>query len=162
MGFPRQNLFEVRATEILQTPLQMVILYTFNRIYRVIWTDGRELPKDPDPHWYGYSVGKWKDDYTLVVQTVGTDERTWVDNAGRPHSEDLRAEEIYHRVDRDHMELTMTLDDPKIYEKPWVALNKLRFQLKPPTTELVEMMCSPSELAEYNRRHAKPGAAPKK
>jgi hypothetical protein len=161
MGFPRQNLFEVRATEILQTANQVVLLYTFNRIWRVIWTDGRELQKDPDPHWYGYSVGKWTDDYTFVAQTNGTDARTWVDNAGRPHSEDLRVEEVFHRIDHDRMELSMTIDDPKVYEKPWVALNKLQFRWKPEKTELLEMMCSPSELNEYNRRHASRGAVKK-
>ena len=72
----------------------------------------------------------------------------------RPHSEDMRVEEVFHRIDRDRMELTMTINDPKVYEKPWIALNKLQFILKPANTELLEMMCSPSELAEYNRRHA--------
>jgi len=162
LGFPRQNLFEVRATQIIQTPLQMVMLYTFDKTWRVIWTDGRELAKDPDPHWFGYSVGKWKDDYTFVAETNGTDERTWVDNAGRPHSDELRVEEVFHRVDHDNLELSMTLDDPKVYTKPWVALNKLPFRLKPANFELFEMMCSPSELREYNERHARPGALPKK
>ncbi len=106
-------------------------------------------------------MGKWKDDYNFAVQTNGTDERTWLDNAGRPHSEDLRVEEVFHRVDHDHMELSMTIIDLKVYEKPWVALNKLQFRLKPATTELPEMMCSPSELAEYNRKHAGPGAKKK-
>ena len=161
MGFPREELFEMRATEILQTANQVVMLYTYGRIWRVIWTDGRPLSADPDPHWYGYSVGKWRDDNTFVVETNGTDARTWLDNAGRPHSEDMRVEEVFHRVDRDHMELSMTIDDPKVYEKPWVALNKLQFLLKPSGTELLEMMCSPSELAEYNRRHASKGALKK-
>jgi hypothetical protein len=160
-GFPREELFEMRATEILQTPNQVVMLYTYGRVWRVIWTDGRALPNDPDPHWFGYSVGKWRDDNTFVVQTSGTDARTWLDNVGRPHSEDMRVEEVFHRIDRDHMELSMTIDDPKVYQKPWVALNKLQFLLKPSNTELLEMMCSPSELAEYNRRHAAPGALKK-
>jgi hypothetical protein len=160
-GFPRENLFEVRATQIFQTPLQVVLLYTYGRVWRVIWTDGRELPRDPDPRWYGYSVGKWKDDYTFVAQTNGTDERTWIDNAGRPHSEDLRVEEVFHRVDRDTLELSMTIDDPKVYAKQWVALDKLRFRLKPANFDLVEMMCAPSEVAEYNRRHAAPAAIKK-
>lgn len=158
-GFPRENLFEVRTTQILQTPLQVVMLYTYDKIWRVIWTDGRELPTDPDPRWFGYSVGHWKDDYTFVVETNGTDERTWLDSAGRPHSEDLRVEEQFHRVDHDTLELTMMIDDPTYYTKPWVALDKLRFRLRPATYEAPEMMCSPSEVAEYNRRHAIPGAA---
>jgi hypothetical protein len=74
-GFPRENLFELRATQIIQNPLETVILYTYGRIFRIVWTDGRELPKDPDPRWFGYSIGKWKDDYTFVVETNGTDER---------------------------------------------------------------------------------------
>ena len=153
-GFPRESLFEVRWVQILQTPAQIIMLHTYGKIWRAIWTDGRQLPKDPDPRWFGYSVGKWKDDTTFVVETNGTDERTWIDNAGRPHSEELRVEEVFHRVDHDTLELTMTIDDPKVYSKPWVALNKIRYQLQPASFDIPEMMCSPSELAEYNRRHA--------
>ena len=97
----------------------------FEKRWRVIWTDGRALPTNPDPRWYGYSVGRWIDDYTFVVQTVGTDDRTWVDNAGNPHSNTLRTEERYHRVDQQAMELTVTLDDPIVYTKPWTAVDKL-------------------------------------
>jgi hypothetical protein len=157
-GFPRENLFELRATQFIQTPLQVIMLYTYDKVWRVIWTDGRELPKDPDPKWFGYSVGKWKDDTTFVVQTNGTDARTWLDNAGRPHSEDLRVEEQFHRVDLDTMELTMSIDDPKFYSKPWVALDKLRFKLLPPNTDIAEMICSPTETAIYNKKHASRGA----
>lgn len=64
-GFPRSNLFELRAIQIVQTSNQMLILYEYQRVWRVIWTDGRELPKDPDPSLYGYSVGKWVDDNTF-------------------------------------------------------------------------------------------------
>lgn len=161
-GFPRENLFEVRATEIVQTPLKTILLYTYDKIWRIIWSDGRQLPKDADPRWFGYSVGKWRDDYTFVVETTGTDERTWLDNAGRPHSEDLRVQEVFHRVDRDTLELSMTIDDPKVYTESWTALDKLRFRLKPANFEPVEMICSPSELAEYNRRHGSRGTITKK
>ena len=157
-GFPRENLFELRATQIIQMPLETIVLYTYDKIWRAIWTDGRQLPEDPDPRWFGYSVGRWKDDYTFVVETNGTDERTWLDNAGRPHSEALRVEEQFHRIDRDTMELTMTIDDAKFYTKPWIALDKVRFALKPPNTDSVEMLCSPSETAEYNKKHAVPGS----
>src|SRR6266849_10995188 len=87
-GMPREDLYELRTIQILPAPLRVVILYQFGKVWRVVWTDGRELPKDPEPRWYGYSVGKWEDDYTFVVQTSGIDERTWVDRAGRPHSAD--------------------------------------------------------------------------
>ena len=74
-GFPRENLFELRHTQIIQTRLQVILLYTYDKIWRTIWTDGRALPKDPDPRWFGYSVGHWKDDFTFVVDTAGTDAR---------------------------------------------------------------------------------------
>ena len=150
-GFPREDLYELRATQILQTPQSVVILYQFGRVWRVIWTDGRELPKDPEPRWFGYSVGKWVDDYTLVVETTGTDERTWIDRAGRPHSADLRVEERFHRPDRDHLELTVTIDDPKMYTKSWVALDKFVFELQPPSFDTREMIWSPSEYERYNK-----------
>jgi hypothetical protein len=149
-GIPREDLYELRTTQILQRPESIVILYQFNKVWRVVWTDGRELPKDQEPRWYGYSVGKWVDDYTLVVETIGTKEETWIDRAGRPHSEDLRVEERFHRVDRDHLQLTVTIDDPKMYTKPWVALDKYQFDLLPSNFDVREMIWSPSEFRRYN------------
>jgi hypothetical protein len=150
-GFPREDLFQLRETQILQTPVSVMILYQFDRIWRVIWTDGRELPKDPEPRWFGYSVGKWVDDYTLVVETAGIDERSWLDLVGRPHSSDLRVDERFHRVDHDHLEWTVTIDDPKMYTKAWVALDKFPMKLLPADFDVREMICSPSENAVYNR-----------
>src|SRR6266481_8925844 len=143
-GIPREDLYELRTTQVLQTPQSVVMLYQFGKIWRVIWTDGRELPKDPEPRWFGYSVGKWVDDYTFVAQTSGTDERTWLDKGGRPHSEDLRIEERFHRVNHDLLELTVTIDDPKMYTKSWVALNKFPMKLLPDDFDVREMMCSVS------------------
>jgi hypothetical protein len=157
-GFPREDLFELRTTEILQTPQQVVILYEFDKVWRVIWTDGRELPKDPEPRWFGYSVGKWEDDYTFVVQSNGMDERTWIDNGGRPHSDELRIEERFHRRDYDHLEITVIIDDPKFYTKPWVALDKLPMRLQSPNFDIREMICAPSETADYNKGLADPAA----
>jgi hypothetical protein len=150
-GMPREDLYEIRTTQIVQTPQKILLLYEFDKIWRVIWTDGREMPKDPEPRWFGYSVGKWVDDYTLVAQTIGLDERTWIDRAGRPHSDQLRVEERFHRVDRDHLELSVTIDDPKMYTKPWLALDKLQFELQPENFDVREMICSPSEFSEYNK-----------
>jgi len=150
-GFPRIVLYELRPFQIVQTPNQVLMLYMFEKRWRVIWTDGRALPTDPDPRWYGYSVGRWVDDYTLVVQTVGTDDRTWLDNAGNPHSNSLRTEERYHRVNQGTMELTVTLDDPVVYTKPWMPLDKLTIRLMPNGTDLMEMIPSASEAAAYRR-----------
>ena len=157
-GLPREDLYELRTTQILQTPLSVVILYEFDKIWRVLWTDGRELPKDPEPRWFGYSAGKWEDDYTLAVQTSGTDERTWVDKAGRPHSGDLRVEERFHRVDHDHLELTVTINDPKMYTKPWIAVDRLPFQLQTRNFDVREMICSPTDFAEYNKLIGNPAS----
>ena len=152
-GFPRRVLHNFRTSRIIQAPDNVVILYEFNKKWRVIWTDGRELPRDTDTtetRWWGYSVGKWVDDYTFVAQSFGFDDRTWLDNAGRPHSDALRVEERYHRVDRDHLEMTITIDDPKMYTKPWVALDRLPLRLQSPHFDIREMECSPSETAKYN------------
>jgi hypothetical protein len=150
-GMPREDLYELRTTQILQAPLRVVFLYQFAKVWRVVWMDGRDLPKDPEPRWYGYSVGKWVDDYTFVVQTTGVDERTWVDRVGRPHSSDLRIEERFHRVDHDTLEFTVTIDDPKMYTKPWVAIDRLPFRLQSPKFDVREMICSPTDFAEYNK-----------
>jgi hypothetical protein len=155
-GFPRDLLFELRPFQVVQISNQVLMLYQYQQVWRRIWTDGRELPKDPDPKWYGYSVGKWEDDYTFVVETVGTDERTWLDNAGDPHSSDMRVEERYHRIDRDNLELTVKIDDPKIYTEPWLARDKLRLTLMPADTDTMEMICAPSEAEEYKKTMATP------
>jgi hypothetical protein len=155
---PREDLYELRTSQILQTQLEVVILYQFGKVWRVVWADGRELPKDPEPRWYGYSVGKWEDDFTFVVQTSGIDERTWIDRAGRPHSGDLLVEERFHRVDHDHLELTVKINDPKMYTKPWVALDRVRFQLQARDYDVREMICSPTDFAEYNKLIGNPAS----
>src|SRR5215475_9266822 len=150
-GFPREVLYELRPFQIVQTPNQVLILYMFEKRWRVIWTDGRPLPKDPDPRWYGYSVGHWEDDSTFVVNTIGTDERTWLDNSGNPHSSELKVEERYHRVNHDLMELTVTLDDPKAYTRPWTPRNKMPLTLAPANFDMMEMICSPTEVTDFRK-----------
>lgn len=150
-GFPRDLLFELRPFQVVQTPDQVLMLYEYQKTWRVIWTDGRELPKNPEPRWYGYSVGHWEDDSTLVVNTIGTNDKTWLDNAGDPHSADMRVEERYHRVDRDTMEITVKIDDPKAYTEPWLGLNKLVLRRQPRSFDIREMICSPTEAAEYKK-----------
>ena len=150
-GFPRLVLYELRPTQIVQTPNQILMLYMFEKRWRVIWTDGRALPQNPDPRWYGYSIGRWEDDYTFVVQTIGMDDRTWLDNAGNPHSTGMRVEERYHRRDRDTLELTVTINDPIAYTKAWTPHDKLPLKLMPPGTDLMEMICSPTEAAAYKK-----------
>jgi hypothetical protein len=167
-GFPRIVLHNFRTSEIFQTENQVVILYEFNKKWRIIWTDGRELPKDaerpswsaqdsPESRWWGYSVGKWIDDDTFVAESNGFgDDDTWLDNAGLPHSDALQVEETFHRVDAVHLEMSIKITDPKIYTKSWLALDKLSLRLQPPNFDIHEMECSPSETNEYNKAFSKP------
>jgi hypothetical protein len=154
-GFPRSATTETRGIAFSQMPGRMVIMAQYGRIWRSVWMDGRELPKNvgtkggPDTTWYGYSVGHWDGDYTLVVNTTGLDDKTWIDRRGYPHSVDLRVEERYTRLDHDTLELTLTIDDPKIYSKPFV-IAKNRFKWIP-NQEDEEQMCVPSEAIEYRK-----------
>jgi len=148
---PREDLYELRVTQIIQSPEKIFVLYTYGRVWRVIWIDGREFPKNAEPRWFGYSIGKWVDDSTLLVETREVDPRTWIDRAGRPHSANMRVLEWFHRVDHDHLEVSVEVEDPKMYTKPWVALDKLPFGLRPPDFDIREMIYAPSDVNEYNR-----------
>ncbi len=150
-GFPRNLLYELRPFQVVQTPSSVLILYMFEKRWRTIWTDGRALPRDPDPRWYGYSVGRWEDDTTLAVESVGMDERTWLDNAGNPHSADMRVEELYHRVDANTVELSVTIDDPKVYTARWTPRNKLPLKIMPSNVDLMEMINNPSDILAYRK-----------
>jgi hypothetical protein len=173
LGFPRMDFYNLRETQILQNEYKIAILYEYATAWRIIWTDGRELPKLVDggvligkevkePRYYGYSVGKWLDDTTLVVQTTGMmgEDRVWLDTAGRPISDQAHVEERIHRVDHDHLEWSVTIDDPKMYTKPWVAMNKFPMKLEDPHRDVMEQYCSPSEMEDYNRRFANPASSP--
>jgi hypothetical protein len=146
-GFPRNMFSPSRPIQFIQLPNQLVQLFQYHSVRRTIWTDGRALPKDPDPTWYGYSVGKWDGD-TLVVTTVGLKEQTWLDHFGYPHSGEMSVEERYRRVDHGTFELVLTVNDPKTYTKPWVSGKKI-FKLTP-EQELEEEYCVPSEEGFYN------------
>ena len=152
IGFPRMELYELRTIELVQNANQVIYLNQYFGNFRLIWTDGRELPKDPDPRWNGYSVGKWVDDYTFVVETTGLNPRSWLDHAGRPHSDQLRVEETFHRVDHDNMELTVKIIDPVMYTEPWTGLNKYPLHLQAPGFDMQEFLCSPIDFAEYKKQ----------
>jgi len=156
LGFPSMDIFSLKTMAIVQTPNKVIWLNQFYNVFRTIWTDGRELPKDFAPRYYGYSVGHWEDDYTFVVETVGMTDRTWLDNAGRPHTDQMRVEERFHRPSREILELTVTITDPKYYTKPWVAADKLTFHLLPADFDMGEMLCAPQEMEEYIKSVADP------
>jgi hypothetical protein len=118
VGIPIAGLVS-EATKIVQSPRLTVILYESDGSNRQIYTDGRVLPKEfEQPSWLGYSAGKWVG-ATLVVETAGFNDKTWLDVGGHPHSEALRIVERYHRRDFGHLDVEMTFDDPRMYTKPF-------------------------------------------
>jgi hypothetical protein len=125
---------------IIQNTNVMGVLYA-SGAYRQIFLDGRELPQDPNPTWWGYSVGHWEGD-TLVVKSAGFNDRSWLDYAGHPHTEALRVTERFHRRDFGHMQLDVTLEDPKTFRKPITIALGVNFV---PDTEMLEYVCNENE-----------------
>jgi hypothetical protein len=123
--------------KVVQTPGVLLLLFESYHSFRQIFTDGRPLPKDPEPAWFGYSAGKWEGD-TLVVNTVGVTEKTWLDDAGHPHSDSMRLIERFRRQDFGHMEVQLTIDDPKAYAKPWSVTIPWNLM---PDTDLLDWVC---------------------
>ena len=136
-GVPRAN-FVPYPFKILHTSGMVVILYEAVQSYRQIFTDGRELPQDPNPTWMGYSVGRW-DGEAFVVHTAGFNDKGWLDNSGRPATERLQVTERFIRKDFGHMDVQITIDDAKAYTKPWTVTLPLTFV---PDTELLEYVCN--------------------
>jgi hypothetical protein len=118
-----------------------VILYEANGGVRQVFTDGRPLPKDADPWWYGYSIGRWEGD-TLVVQSTGFRDLGWLDVEGSPLTATAHVIERYRRPDFGHLEIEVTIDDPKAYTRPWTVMVHQRIMVD---TELIEFVCQENE-----------------
>ena len=127
--------------KIMQTPGLLVILNELGASYRQIFTDGRPLPADPNPSWNGYSSGKWEGD-ALVVETSGFRDHMWLDATGNPMTDEAKITERFRRIDFGHMEIELTVNDPKAYTKPWtVKLN----QVIKLDTDLIDFVCVDNE-----------------
>src|SRR5262245_21312304 len=136
VSLPYHQFFHL--TRLVQTPALMVILHESpNSPNRTVFLDGRDLPKDPNPTYMGYSVGRWEGD-TLVVTTAGFNDKGWLDSAGHPQTESLRITERYRRRDFGHMDFEITLDDPKVFTKPFTIKTQRLLQAD---TELLEDVC---------------------
>jgi len=142
---PRLNLQGPIPFKIVQTPSLIVIL-SEDLTYRQIFLDGRTLPENPDPSFMGYSVGRWDGD-TLVVETIGFKDRTWLDFAGMPHSESLRITERIRRTSFGRLEIEETVHDPEVFARPFTV--QIGAQLVS-DTELLEFVCAENE---RSRRH---------
>jgi hypothetical protein len=139
VGIPAAGLLS-EPFKILQSPGLIGILY--EDTHRQIYTDGRVLPKEfVQPSWLGYSAGKWDRD-TLVVETGGFNDKSWLDVGGHPHSEALRMVERFRRRDFGHMDIEMTFDDPTMYTRPFTI--KVTFNLQP-NSDIFEYFCDENE-----------------
>ena len=155
LGFPRADVDEIRGVSFATMPDRIVVLYQFQQVWREIWTDGRALPKNvgasekgaPDPRYFGYSVGHWETDNTLVVDTTGLDDRSWLDRDGHPHTVQAHLQERFTRTDHNNLQVTITVDDPTIYSKPF-SMGTIYFKWVP-NQIFDEKLCIPSETIEY-------------
>jgi hypothetical protein len=127
--------------KMIQAPREIVVLFEGGDPARQIHTDGRSLPKDPQPSWMGYSVGKWEGD-TLAVETIGFNEESWLDAFGHPRSESMRIREAYRRRDFGHMDLEVTLEDPKYYTRPFTIKAELNLISN---GDVLEFVCAENE-----------------
>jgi hypothetical protein len=132
------------ALEVVQTPGRVMEYFEFDHHMRQIFTDGRQHPKDPELTWMGDSVG-WYEGDTLVVDTIGLNEKTWIDRGGLPHSDQLHVIERIRRATHDALEVKITIDDPKAYVKTWSGYRNYKLE---PTWNIKEFICADN--ADYN------------
>jgi hypothetical protein len=160
-GFPRNMNDQIRSMTITTLPNRTFVLLKFMNIWREIWTDGRALPTNfgrgrdaHDPTYNGYSVGRWEDDYTFVVETTGIAAETWATEGGYPHSVDARVTERFQRKSKNDLTLSITMDDPKLYTRP-VSLGVVHFRWIPSQT-FFDFTCIPSSVQRYFKEMAEP------
>jgi hypothetical protein len=151
-GIPRLLINHPVKFQFIPLQDKVIQLLSWYKVWREIWTDGRKPPEDPDPTWYGYSTAKWQGD-EFVITTTGLDPRAWADCIGTPKSEDAVVEERYRRLDRDNLQLTVTVTDPKYYVKPIGA--KFAYRMDPEQS-LFEDIFAPVDEESFNKRVRNP------
>ena len=159
LGVPREN--HRTPFKILQTPSMTVFLHEsyVGNTFRQIFTDGRPLPKlaDTEPAWLGYSVGRWEGD-AFVVESIGFRDKGWLSaNMAYPNSDAMKTTERFRRIDFGHLEETVTIDDPKAYEKPWTNKIILTFQAD---TEILDSYCDNQQIMQSHFAMGPPPAEP--
>jgi len=167
LGFPRDLIAHAVSFRggMLVEPVgnRMLMMFEQQRTYREVWMDGRALPQKvdakgfPDSRYYGYSVGHWDGDNVFVIDTTGLDARVWLDETGHPHSTDAKLQERWVRPDQYDLTLTVTVDDPKYYTKPFQLISAHYYWMK--DQEFEETLCIPSEAIEYRDKVAKPSTS---
>jgi hypothetical protein len=134
--------------QVVQTPSVLAILFENQRIFRIIYTDGRSHPKDVDPTWFGDSIGTYEGD-TLIVDTVGLNDRTWLDTAGHEHSDQLHIVERFQKLDNNNIKWTVTFEDPKFFIEPWSVTLPITRQ----NTEIMSYSCEENEKDRAHIQH---------
>ena len=153
-GFPQNMTNEIRGMTIATLGNRTFIMLEYMDVWREIWSDGRALPVDVasgkdklDPKYNGYSIGRWEDDYTFVVDTTGLDDTTWATKNGYPHTVDAVVHERFHRDSKNDLTLTITMDDPKLYTRQFdLGVEHFRWI---PNQQLDEFTCIPSQVQQY-------------
>lgn len=141
------------AMQIVQTPTEVIQLFEYDHLVRHIYIDGRPHPDDPDPTWMGNAIGHWEGD-TLVVDTIGFNDRSWIDRVGHPHSEMLHTVERFRRVTQNTIQMDLTLEDPTAYTKP---IKKQFVFLYQPKWNILEHVCiDNAEFLEFNKKETQP------
>jgi len=156
-GVPHIYLWPIK-TKFIQTPEAVYILHELGPYYRIVWLNSKH-PADTDPQWWGHSIGRYENGNTLVVDTVGFNDKTWLDQMGHPHTEQLHLIERYKRVDQNTLELDMTIDDPGAYTKPWNAHRN--FALSKTGFLRYQQICSVRENQQFFDNLGKPAATPR-
>ena len=165
VGFPQNLYTEGRGLTIASLPDRVLVLVQFMDMWREIWTDGRPLPTKVggydhdslDPTYNGYSVGHWEDDTNFVVDTTGIDEKTWLTGQGLPHSVMAHVQEHYTRTDHNSMKIAVTVDDPKMYTKPFsLGTNNYKWLTN---QKIDEWLCIPSDVVKYLTEQGDPAGS---
>ncbi len=138
-------------TKIVQTPGLTLVMHELDNATRQMYTDGRPLPSDPNPSWFGYSSGRWERD-TLVVETIGFNGKAPLDIVGNPRSEKMKITERYRRRDVGHLDVDITFDDPVVYSRPFTI--KVTHELQP-DTDVLEYFCNENEKDRIHLINAK-------
>jgi hypothetical protein len=151
--------WEARPFQFIQTRDRIVQFFEWFRIWREIWTDGRKMPEDTGPRFYGYSVAKWDGD-TLEVEAFGLDPRLRGDEWGMPFSENMRVRERWHRLDRDYPEFNVMFTDREYYTRPFASeTQRFRLQTKGmPDAEMLEVIFTPMDEQDFNKNIRDPSS----
>ena len=158
-GIPRLYSGYVHPIAYMMDKDKVVQLWEADSLFRIFYLNRKQHPEHPDATWFGDSIAHWEGN-TLVVDTTDFNDRTWLDVQGHPHSDQLHLIERIARIDHDHMQVDLTIDDPIAYTKPWNV--RKMFHLDPASYEFEEYVCSPTDEAEVINKVMEPESVPKK